>query len=131
MGTRARAAGRLLDLGIQGAGLDDGQPGGRVDLDPAMRSVDKVMHPSTAAEPPESPVPAPRVHHRHPVGARPAQHGLHVGRARRPHHRQGLTGIGAVGAVEAIALDDIGIADQRAWWQVGCQLLQRVVPEEC
>jgi hypothetical protein len=26
-----------------------------------MRSVDRVMHPSTATDPPESPVPAPRV----------------------------------------------------------------------
>ena len=54
-----------------------------------MRSVERVMHPSTATDPPESTGAGAAGDDRYPVRAGPAQRGLHLCRVRDAHDRQG------------------------------------------
>ncbi len=79
-----------------------------------IRSVDSTTPPSSAVAPPDSPVPAPRGHHRDTVGGGPAQHRLHLLGAPRPHHGQRGARVRVGGTVLAVGRDDVGIGDDGA-----------------
>ena len=69
-----------------------------------IRSRLSTMPPSTALDPPDRPLPAPRGTTRYAVGGRPAHGGLDLGRIPGPDHGDGRSCRWVAGPVEAVVL---------------------------
>ena len=116
---------RRLDLHVQRPGLRDGQAGRRVDL----------HSPHALGRQGDAPVDGDRSSgktgagatgdNRHPVRARPAQHGLHLFGVRDPHDRHGPPDLHRVRAVEPVPLHQVAVADHRPGREGELQLLDQ------
>ena len=76
-----------------------------------IRSSESVMPPSTAVEPPDRPEPAPRGTTGTRCAGGPAQHGLHVRGAVRPHHGQRRPGVGVAGPVLPVGRQHVRVGE--------------------
>ena len=103
----ALRGGGPLDLDVEGAGLDDGDPAGGVDLDgahPLGRQHDAAVDRERPAG--QARARAPR-HDRDAVCARPAHGRLHLLGGLGPHGGERGAGGGVVGPVEAVLLQGV------------------------
>ena len=100
-----------LDLDVEGSRLDDGDPGGDVDLDrahPLGRQDDAAVD---GERPARQPGAGAARDHRDAVPARPAHRLLHVGGGLRADGRDRHPRRGVVGPVEAVLLERVGCGD--------------------
>ena len=114
-----------LDLGVEGARLDDRDLAGGVDLDrahpleaehdPAVDGVGPAREPAAGASRDDA----------DPVLGGPAHGGLHLGGVHRSDHRQRLAGRLVARPVVPVLLHRVGIGDHHVSGQRGDQLLHR------
>ena len=114
--------GGALDLDVQGAGLDDGDPGVDVDLDrshPLGGQHDAAVDGERTARQPGA---GSARDDGDSVPARPAHRRHHVVGVFSAHDRRGMAGAGVVRPVEAVLLDGILLGDDHPGRQGGDQL---------